>query len=178
MNTFTEGWYLIYTKPRHEKKVAEQLSKLEIESFLPATKTERKWCDRKKVVTSPLFPSYVFVKLGGIGNYIASLDVDGVLYFVRAGKKIAKVYEHVITDLKLLVHNSREVEISTDSIHTGERMLITDGPFTGFHCEVVNHMGHRKILVRVDLLQRNIMVKLNCNDLAPCNEYNPDAISV
>jgi hypothetical protein len=40
MNNFRSGWYLIYTKPRHEKKVHEWLSDLNIYPFLP-NKTDK-----------------------------------------------------------------------------------------------------------------------------------------
>jgi transcription antitermination factor NusG len=63
MQTFTTGWYVMYTKPRHEKQVTRQLELLEINSYLPTIKTLRKWADRKKYVVMPLFPSYVFVNL-------------------------------------------------------------------------------------------------------------------
>jgi hypothetical protein len=49
MNTFRIGWYLIYTRPQHEKKVYSQLSTLKIDSFLPLTRKLRIWHDRKKL---------------------------------------------------------------------------------------------------------------------------------
>ena len=38
MTKFHAGWYLFYTKPRHEKKVQSGLAKMEINSFLPTKK--------------------------------------------------------------------------------------------------------------------------------------------
>lgn len=178
MNIFSEGWYLIYTKPKHEKKVVEQLAKFEIENFLPTTKSVRKWCDRKKVITAPLFPSYVFVKLNNLKNYFTSLEVEGVLYFVRSGKEIAKVYDDIVYRLKLLVHHCKEIEVSSERILPGKKMVITEGPFTGFHCEVVEHMGNKKMLVRVDLLHRNILLKLPYDNLIYDENYALQAIQV
>jgi hypothetical protein len=44
------AWYALYTKPRHEKKVYEQLLEKNIETFLPMVKTLRQWKDRRKWV--------------------------------------------------------------------------------------------------------------------------------
>ena len=63
MNNFLKGWYLIYTRPRHEKKVFLQLTEMKVRSLLPTTKKLRTWHDRKKYIDEPLFPSYIFVYL-------------------------------------------------------------------------------------------------------------------
>ena len=58
-NTF---WYVVYTKPNWEKKVAELLEKKGIEQYCPLNKVQKQWHDRKKTVWEPLFKSYVFVR--------------------------------------------------------------------------------------------------------------------
>ena len=57
------GWYVLYVKSRHERKVDDLLKENQLESFLPLVKTVRKWSDRNKIIQMPLFPSYVFVKI-------------------------------------------------------------------------------------------------------------------
>ncbi len=56
-----KNWYVIYTKPQSEKKVATLLTKKKIENFIPLVSAEalRSW--RHKLVYRPLFKSYVFV---------------------------------------------------------------------------------------------------------------------
>ena len=49
-------WYALYTRPRHEKAVAEQLTRHQIEAFLPLREVLSRWKDRKKLVQLPLFP--------------------------------------------------------------------------------------------------------------------------
>ncbi len=48
-------WYLLYTNPRAEKKVALELQKKGFEVFLPLQRTLKVWSDRKKWVEEPLF---------------------------------------------------------------------------------------------------------------------------
>ena len=57
------NWYALYTKPRNEKKVEEQLLKMGVEAFCPKVSVVKQWSDRKKRVSQPLIPSYVFVKI-------------------------------------------------------------------------------------------------------------------
>jgi transcriptional antiterminator RfaH len=55
-------WYAVYTKPRGEKKLREALDKKSIESFLPLLSEKKKWSDRYKIISSPLFASYYICK--------------------------------------------------------------------------------------------------------------------
>ena len=56
-------WYVIYTKPRNEKKVAERLQQIGITVYCPMITMIKQWSDRKKKVQIPLLNSYVFVCL-------------------------------------------------------------------------------------------------------------------
>jgi transcriptional antiterminator RfaH len=163
MYTFKAGWFVIYTKPQHEKKVCATLLKEKIVSYLPTTKKLRTWCDRKKYIESPLFPSYVFVHLTNVQSYLQSLHIDGILYYLRFGKKIATISETVIENIKKITRYGCEVEISQEVFHKGMTLLIQDGPFTGMNCEVVQYQGKDKIIVRIDLLNRNILLNLSAD---------------
>lgn len=167
MQNFHEGWYLIYTKPHHEKKVHARLSELNIPSFLPTTKRLRSWHDRKRYVDEPLFPSYIFIYLKDMQNYYGGIDTEGALYYVRSGKTIAKVHESIVNSIRLLVEKGDEVEVSAGNICAGQQLTISQGPLTGLSGEVVEVRGSQKILVRVHLLQRNLLAMLPSNYLMP-----------
>jgi transcriptional antiterminator RfaH len=160
MDNFKQSWYVIYTRPRHEKKVVEELEELKIETFLPQINTLRQWHDRRKYLKAPLFPSYVFVHLKVEQEYFKSLTSESVLYFVRTGKKIVPVSNSIIDDIKVIVNTGKDIEVSTEKFIPGIKLSIKEGPFAGYCCEVVEYQGKKKIIVRVDLLQRSVLVNL------------------
>jgi transcriptional antiterminator RfaH len=167
MKNFSEGWYLLYTKPRQEKKVHVQLGEMNIHSFLPTTKKLRSWHDRKKLVEEPLFPSYVFIYLKDMENYYNGVDAEGALSYVRMGKDIVKVNEFVVNDIRMLAEKGSDIEVSTENIVAGQKLTIQHGPFTGFTGEVVEVRGSQKILIRVELLQRNLLATFPADCLMP-----------
>ncbi|MCA1919895.1 MAG: antitermination protein NusG, partial [Flavobacterium piscis] len=57
------NWYVIYTKPKWEKRVADQLTQLGVNCYCPLIKTTKQYSDRKKTLEVPLFSNYVFVQL-------------------------------------------------------------------------------------------------------------------
>ncbi|MEX6689924.1 UpxY family transcription antiterminator [Danxiaibacter flavus] len=166
MKKFRPSWYVIYTRPRHEKKLASELTEMTITSFLPTIKSLRTWNDRKKFVDSPLFPSYIFVYLKTAQEYFTCLGHDSVLFFIKQGKDICQVPQSIIDDIKLIVANGKNIEVCEDKLSPGKRLIITEGPFTGFSCEIIEYKGRQRIWVRIDLLKRNILLDLPIDYLA------------
>lgn len=160
MKNFHAGWYLIYTKPRHEKKVHTRLSEINIKTFLPTRKVLRTWHDRKRYIDEPLFPSYLFIYLKDMQSYYEGIDTDGSLYYVRTGKEMARVSESLVESIKLVTNKAKDLEVSDVRFQAGRRLIIKEGPLTGLECEVVQQNNAQKILLRVELLQRNILLSL------------------
>jgi len=163
MSNFKAGWYLIYTMPRHEKKVAAGLSELRIEHFLPTIKTLRKWWDRKKYIDAPMFPSYVFVYLKDMQDYFHASGVEGALCYVKFGREIAMVRTHVIDSLKIILANSQEIEVSDVRFQPGRQLVIQQGVFAGFACEVVEYKNEQKLIVRINLLNTSVLASIPAN---------------
>jgi transcriptional antiterminator RfaH len=160
MSKFQMGWYLIYTRVRHEKKVHSCLLEKKIESFLPTRKILRTWCDRKKYVEEPLFPSYIFIHLKDMQNYYAGLDAEGSLYYIKAGRDMARISDEEINNIKLVTDKSKDIEVSYDYFQPGRKLVISQGALTGLACEVIRFNGNHKLLVRVELLQRSVLLTM------------------
>jgi len=60
-----KNWYILYTKPKCEKKVALLLTKRKIENFCPLNCKQVANTRKNKTIYQPLFDSYVFVHIGG-----------------------------------------------------------------------------------------------------------------
>jgi transcriptional antiterminator RfaH len=156
----TPSWYVLYTKSRHEKRIASILNQKKIPAFLPLNRKLKQWHDRKKIVEEPLFPSYLFVFLESIPRYFDCLENDGALYFVRTGKYIVPVKEALIEQLKTIVCNTRDIEVSSGYIQPGQHVTIVNGPLTGVSGEVMACHNKNKIVVKVELLNRNLIINI------------------
>src|SRR5690348_7025936 len=55
-------WYAIRSRSNFEKKIAMELAGKGVEHFLPAYEEIHQWKDRKRTVSVPLFPGYVFAR--------------------------------------------------------------------------------------------------------------------
>ena len=99
-------WIAVYTKPRHEKAVSNELYKKGYEVFLPLLKERRKWSDRKKWIEFPLFRSYLFVRTD-LKNVLFIIQTSGVVKVIKFGAKIGIIHDNIIKSIshkKLPLH--------------------------------------------------------------------------
>ena len=122
-------WFVIYTKSRIEKKVAELLQKNGVEVFCPLVKLKKNWSDRKKIVETPLFNSYVFVKLSEKDRNVV-FNVPGVIRYVFWLKKPALARDSEIEKLKSVLHETMD-SFTIENYQIGETIKISVGDFKG-----------------------------------------------
>ena len=123
------NWYVVYTKPKWEKKVAEQLNKIGIECYCPLITQVRQWSDRKKKVEVPLFNSYVFVQLEDSDRNLVFQSAGAVRYLFWLGKP-AIVKNEEISIIKSWLETPDTYDISIDSIKVGDKITLESGPFS------------------------------------------------
>src|SRR5690606_20682493 len=90
-------WFVLYTKPRAEKKTAEQLARMGVEVYCPVVRTMRQWSDRKKKVDIPLFSSYLFVNLTEEERNVVFRASGVVRYLFWLGKPAVVRQEEIDT---------------------------------------------------------------------------------
>jgi transcriptional antiterminator RfaH len=165
MKTFCEGWYVLYTKPRHEKKVYTRLKETNVDCFLPIRKAIKNLNGRRRCIEEPLFPSYLFIYLDNFQSYYLGIDTVGALGYVRTGKEIAKVNVSIVDNIKLMAKAAADLDVSEMQFQAGQQLVISEGPLAGLSCEVVRHEQKQKLLVRVELLNRSLLLTLPANDM-------------
>lgn len=151
-------WYVVYTKPRWEKKVIEELTKIEIEAYCPMITEVHQWSDRKKKVTVPLIKSYVFIFIEDV-NRDQVFAVTGILRYLHWLKKPAIVKNSEIETLKNWIDNPEADDISVSNISPGDGLLIANGSFKG-HEAIVSKVGKKRLKLILKSLNLVVSVKL------------------
>ncbi len=122
-------WFVIYTKSRNEKKVAELLQKNGVEAFCPLVKLKKNWSDRTKIVETLLFNSYVFVNLSEKDRNVV-FNVPGVIRYVFWLKKPAVARDSEIESLKSVLHETMD-SFTIENYQIGDTVKISEGVFKG-----------------------------------------------
>ena len=116
-NIQDKKWFVLYTKPKHELKVKENLSSIDIEAFCPTIISDRIWSDRIKKVKEVIIKSVVFVKCSDNERNNA-FDIPSTVRYLFYCNKPAVVSENEIEYLKKLEKNNYKVNkhLSTGDI--------------------------------------------------------------
>jgi len=139
------SWYVLYTKPRHEKTVEEQLLKRKIEAFTPKITLRRKWSDRVKLVEEPLFKSYCFARFS-LKDKVKIVSQPGVVDIVNFNKQYTTVDDSVISALKIMVANELKID-PCPYLKNGNRVMVRRGPFKGLEGYIIEKRNKNAILV-------------------------------
>ncbi|WP_166921676.1 UpxY family transcription antiterminator [Flavobacterium poyangense] len=123
------NWYVVYTKPKWEKKVAEKLNQSGIECYCPVVTQIKQWSDRKKKIEVPLFNSYVFVQLPDIDRNTV-FQVAGVVRYLFWLGKPAIVKDEEIAVIKKGLSDSNVSDISVAAFQVGDRIKLESGAFS------------------------------------------------
>lgn len=144
----------------------ERLAGAGIEVFLPFVKRLRKWKDREKTVSFPLFPGYLFVRIAaGSQQRLDVLKTKGVVRFLGAMPgEPEPVPEEQIISLKRLVEN----EIPLDPypyLKEGQRVRIKKGPLAGIEGMLVEKKGLHMLVLSVDIIQQGAALKIYASEV-------------
>lgn len=122
------NWYVVYTKPKWEKKVAERLNEIGVVAYCPFISKTSQWTDRKKTVQVPLFNSYIFVQVDEKDRNSVFDVVGAVRYLFWLGKP-AIVKDSEIATIQEWLSAPEDYEISLDQWKKGDKIIVESGPF-------------------------------------------------
>ena len=128
-------WFVVYTRPQQELKVARELSAIGITNYCPTITLIKQYSDRKKKVSKPLLSSYVMVELedkerekvftcNGIVRYLFFLGKPAVV----PASEITLMQDHLNG-----VYNDSKIT----TLSVGDSHMISQGPFSGILGKVV-----------------------------------------
>lgn len=158
-------WWALYTKHQHEKAVAEMLSVKGFEVLLPLYKSVRRWKDRQKILSLPLFPCYVFVR-GGIDRRLEVITTPGIHTVLYRGDKVATIRESEIEAIRRAVTGDLRVE-PHPFLRCGDRVRVTRGPLDGVTGILIRKKNLCRLILSVDMLAQSIAVEINASDVVP-----------
>ena len=135
-------WYVVYTRPRWEKKVAATLLNKGLPHYCPLNKVNKVWTDRKKVVLEPLFKGYVFIQVDEQHKWDIKA-IDGIINFVYWLKKPAVVKDSEIETIRKFLNEFSDVQVVNTDLATDQKVVIKQGVLMNYRGVVIEVSGSR-----------------------------------
>lgn len=161
---FSRQWFAIETRYRFEKKVFAQLDHQGFNVFLPLLTEHRKWSDRQKVITVPLFPGYAFVFVDqSRESWQTVLRTVGMIRFVSFGGIVVAVPPKQIEHLQLLLRQNGLFSLHP-FVHAGQRVRIRGGCLHGLEGIMLRN-EKKKLVVSIQSIQRSLAIDVEGYEL-------------
>ena len=159
----TQRWYVLHTRSRQEKAVADQLAARQVQHFLPLREHVRLYGRRKAVVAVPLFPSYVFLH----GTAEQAYEVDRTKRLVRIiDVDDQQQIEWELQNLRIAL----ERKITLDPypyLRKGIRAEVRSGPLAGLQGIIEDRPRPDRLLLQIDMLGRALTLEIDGALLEP-----------
>jgi transcription antitermination factor NusG len=165
------GWWAIYTRHQHEKVIAQTLFSKGFEVFLPLYAALRRWKDRSKTLSLPLFPCYVFIR-GSLDRRLHVLTTPGIYTVLTRGGEVAMIPDDEIQAVRRAVDGTRQVE-PHPFLKCGERVRVVHGSLEGVEGILVRKKNLFRLVISVELLARSASVEIDACDVEPVRPPKP-----
>jgi transcriptional antiterminator RfaH len=164
------NWYVVHTKPRQEKCALDNLNRQGYDCYLPTIPCEKIRQGLLTVLDEPLFPRYLFIRLGQDNSTKSWLPVrftKGVSRLVSFGSEPARVDDKLI---ELLRTHEASVQGNPERIFKmGQRVCLTDFPFAGIEGVYRMPDGESRVIVLIEILSQTVELRVAPTSLRKVN---------
>jgi len=158
-------WCAVYTRHQHEKSISEMLEGKGFEVFLPLYESTRRWKDRQKILSLPLFPCYVFVR-GAHERRLPVLTTPGVHMIISCGERVVTVPELEIEAIRRAIEGQVKME-PHPFLRCGERVRVVRGSLEGVEGVLTRKKNLYRLVLSVDMLAQSVSVEIDALDVVP-----------
>jgi len=153
------NWYAVYTRHQHEKSVAEILTIKGFDALLPLYQVRRRWQDRVKLISMPLFPCYVFVK-GGLERRLDIVTTPGIHALVSNAGQPAPIPAAEIDAIQRAVESGCRVE-PHPLLKCGAWVRVKRGPLEGVEGILERKKSLHRLVLSVEMLGKAVAVEVD-----------------
>jgi transcription termination/antitermination protein NusG len=161
-----ENWYALRVKSRHEFVTSRELTRKDIENFLPSVLRVSQWKDRKKSIDFPLFPGYLFVHLDPQPAVLVNvLKTRGAVGFVSLEPgQPTSVSSEEIASLRAMLKSGEQLDVFP-AFSEGKAVRVRRGPLHGVVGILAKREEHHMFFINIEILGRSVGLKISAEDV-------------
>jgi len=145
--------------------VAEILRNKGYEPFLPTYDAKRRWSDRTKILTLPLFSAYLFCRFD-VTKRLPILKTPGVNSIVGIGRNPQPIDESEIEAIRTVINSGLGCS-PYPRLPAGELVRVEHGSLEGLVGIVTKYKNEYRLIISVTLLMRSVSVEIERSWLTP-----------
>lgn len=168
------SWYAVQTMYRHEHRISRDLAAKGFPTYLPLLKETHQWSDRRKLVESPAFTGYVFVRQDASNrSRIRVLETPGVVSILGANRIPTPIPDEEIESLRRMIEKGAGCE-KCACPPIGAMVEVQRGPLAGLRGRLLEVRNGFRLVLSIAAVSQAISAEVHLRDVsASCYEANP-----
>jgi transcription antitermination factor NusG len=167
----SKKWYALRTRSNFEFTVAAALAD-RAETFLPFYLRRELIHGRRTARRRPLFPGYVFVYADAERDRARLLSIRGVVAMI-GGRRPEAIPAAVIENLRIAAADPEAIMPAAP--REGELVTVARGPLAGLTGVMERSAGGRRLIIRVEFLNRACALEINQAEVYQTEAARPAA---
>jgi transcription antitermination factor NusG len=163
----SDSWYALHVRSGFEKLVQTQLTAKGFQTLLPTYIATRRWSDRLKQISLPLFDNYVFCRFD-VNRRLPILVTPGVNSIVGAGK-IPIPVDQVEIEKIVRVIESNTAGRPWPYLEEGECVRVSGGVLEGLTGLIVREKGCDRVVISVTLVRCSMALEIDRRYIQRCD---------
>jgi transcription antitermination factor NusG len=152
-------WLAVQVRCGWEFSTSSCLKEGGYETFCPTYLKRREWSDRIKVLTTPLFPGYLFVRFRNVQQQ-PIVSAPGVIRLLCVGNRPLPVEDFEIQSLQAM--NRAGFTCGPCAfMKIGQEVEIAEGALQGLRGHIVQIKGKHRLIISVELLRKSVFVEID-----------------
>jgi transcription antitermination factor NusG len=136
-----------------------------IEHFVPSYEVIRHWKDRKKRLSLPLFPGYVFVQIA-LDQRLSVLVIPGAVRLVGIAGHPVSLDDEEIEKLRSVL--TRGIAVKPHPyLAAGRKLRVVRGPLAGLKGVLIRRKGQVRLLISIDAIRHSATIEVDSADVEP-----------
>lgn len=156
-------WWLIHSKPRQEKRLADELRRFGVPHYLPVTKCKALTRGRPRFTLAPLFPSYLFLR-GDSNQRRAALETNRIVATHRIDDEVGLTRQ--LWDLADLIQKGVPLRIE-ERLVSGQTVRVKSGLLKDKRGVIMKRVGKTRLYVFVNELLGGVSLEVEQHMLEP-----------
>jgi transcriptional antiterminator RfaH len=161
-------WYVLYTRPNHERVVCERLLSMRFQAYLPLATMWKQSKAGARQLRKPLFPRFVFVRCFLDRHiYLELISTPGVMRLQEDEKGQFIVVPEAEITVQRQLHASGSCLRRTAYQAEGKHVQVTQGQLRGI-CGILQEGAEATLIIPIHTLQAGVAVELGGVQVTPC----------
>ena len=158
-------WFLAQVKPNCAEIAKRNLGRQNFQTFLPMEEETIERNEKFVTTNRPLFPGYIFVAMDvAMGLWRKVNSTHGITKLVSFGLEPSPVPRGVVFNLKQRCDDTGKL-LPPKVFQSGDKVVLTNGPFANFVAEVEKISRDRRIWVLMDIMGGRTRVEVGAHQL-------------